>query len=354
MKTKILFYLPDLEGGGAERVTLTIIEQLDKTIFDVYLVLGKKNGDLENQLPKNIHIVSLNVHKTLFAFIPLLKQCRKIKPLILFSSLSRANILLICISKFLRSSITIIREPNTPNNQIKLLPKSTMAGIKYFYPKADYVIAQTEDMRIEMIKHYKIKPHKIYTLTNPLNTLLIDDLTNGKISPYPKGSINIVAIGSLIKRKGFDVLIKSFKQINYEYNNTNLYILGKGVERENLQQLAAQYDLYKKIHFEGFQQNPYPYIKYADYFILSSKAEGLPNTVLESLYLQTRVIVTNCVPYISDLVTQGSYGYVAEVDNIQDLADKIRLAIRDKGKQPPLTYNPNKFRKFFSEIVHEI
>jgi len=351
---KTIIFTPDLDTGGAERVTLNIIEQLDKAVFDVYLIIGKKNGDLINDLPNNIKIINLNVSKTLYAIVPLYLQCRKIKPQLFFSSLNRGNILLICISKLLRYSKVIIREPNMPSNQSKILPKTTMACVKYLYPKADYLIAQTEDMRTEMIEHYKIDPHKIKTIINPINTRLINILIHKSESPYPQGTISIVTVGSLIKRKALDYLIKSFWQCVSSHDNLHLYILGKGSERDSLKYLIDKHNLTKKIHLIGFQGNPYPYLKFANIFVLSSRMEGLPNVVLEALYLQTKVVVTDCVPYISKLVVKGGYGYVAKIDDIEDLGEKINLALQDNTKQPKLTFNNHAFDDFFKEVIQDV
>lgn len=350
---KIVFLLPDLEGGGAERVALNIIEQLDKDIFEVYLIVGNKRGDLIDMLPQNINVIDLEVKKTLFSFLPFYKQCRRIQPDLIYSTLNRTNIIAIITSLLLKNTKVIIREPNMPSNQIGLLPKSTLFAVKLFYPKADNVIAQTEEMKKEMIEYYNIDPRRINVLVNPININLIETLISNESNPFQKNQINIVAVGSFIYRKGFDVLINSFQDVADSFSNANLYILGKGIEEENLREQTNIAHLSEQVHFLGFQENPYKYLKYADMFVLSSRAEGLPNVVLESLYLKTKVVVTDCVPFISNLIKDNNLGEVVKIDNVKELSDKIKIAISRNDYNTIDKFNSSDFNSHFKGVINE-
>jgi len=348
---KIVFFLPDIEGGGAERVTLNIIEMLDREIFDIYLVLGNQNGDLGDSLPSQITIIDLNVRRTLLAFFPLYKVCREIQPSMIFSSLNRANIFAILIGRLMTGVKVIIREPGMPSRQIGHLSKNLMILTKILYPFADRIIAQTQEMKQEICLCYAIKCDKIDVVPNPLNIKLIDSLVEQTHNHLNVKNVNIVGIGSLVPVKGFDILIKSFQKVLLIFPNAHLYILGKGSYETALKQLAISLGISDKVSFMGFQKNPYIYLKYADLFVLSSRKEGLPNVVLESLYLQTNVVVTDCVPYITNLVIDNNLGEVACIEDEKDLSEKIIKALNSNNYNYMLEIKNLDLNFYFRDVL---
>jgi glycosyltransferase involved in cell wall biosynthesis len=92
-----------------------------------------------------------------------------------------------------------------------------------------------------------------------------------------------VAVGRLVFVKGYDILIKSVPQLLQKYPDSQLWILGAGSAEAELKDLCNSYGLTQNVHFCGFQENPYNWLKYADLFVLSSKFEGLPNVLLEAI-----------------------------------------------------------------------
>ena len=99
---------------------------------------------------------------------------------------------------------------------------------------------------------------------------------------------------------------------------------------QDIKRLISKYKLSDCIHCVGYQSNPYPYIKYANCFVLSSRAEGMPNVLLESLYLHTPVATTKCIPVISRLVHEGLHGFLAEPENPESLAQAMEKCLNLK------------------------
>jgi len=117
-----------------------------------------------------------------------------------------------------------------------------------------------------------------------------------------------VASGRIREEKGYKFLLKSFMEvikINPRYRLHILGGIGNGQYMEELKQFINDNGLQKYVLFLGFKINPFHYYKFADLFVLSSKWEGLPNVVLEALYLQTPVVVTACIPYFRKLIKSG-------------------------------------------------
>lgn len=353
-KQKVLFFLPQMLGGGAEKVTINIMKLLDKTLFDVHLVTLSDNGPSMSNVPDTVQIHILHVKKTLFSFFKLRKKIAELKPDIVFSSLLRGHIPLVFTSiSLIKKPYIILRSPNSPkllieNNELSHIMKYL---IEFAYTKADKIIAQTPEMREEIIHYHDIDPNKIKVLLNPLDQQDIDKKVAKSESPYNSNNINIIAAGRLLRQKGFDVLIESFAHVINQNPIFKLFIIGEDVSGEQaaLQQRVKELHLENHITFLGYQSNPYPYFQHADAYVLSSRWEGLPNTVLESLYLKTPVISTRCIPFLSELIHDGENGYLVEVEDISGLAEAILKTTEIKGIFTASEKSTNQLNEIFNQ-----
>jgi len=343
--------MPNLEGGGAERVLINIMRQLDKNIFDIYLVLVDKSGDYLELVPNEVNIIDLNTKNISKSFFKLRSVLKEIEPNILFSSLFTTNIMLYLSSLFLlKNSKIVLRSPNSPklvleNNQMSLLMKFLLERA---YNKADYILAQTPEMKYEINKYHNINDDKIITFLNPLDTEFIDNKTLNISNPFDTHYINVVASGRLHKQKGFDTLIKSFKYVIEKNDKFRLYIIGKDKgEEDYLRTLIKNLKLGNFVKLLGFQDNPYRFYFYSDLFVLSSRWEGLPNAVLENLYLNKPIVATKCIPFMNTLIDDGKNGFLVEIDNETELANKI---LKYKSLSPDKGYKGEDINKLFQKI----
>ena len=328
VKTKILFFLPHLVGGGAERVTINIIKQLDKNLYDVVLVVLSKNGPAYKLIPNDLHVIELNINRTIFSILKLRKVVQNINPDIIFSSIFRGHIALYfaLLGVSLKPKI-FLRSPNSPKlilerNELSLYMKKLLDLV---YKNADKIIAQTPEMKDEIIKYHFVQSDKIEVLLNPIDKELIESKIINVDNPFHLNNINVVASGRLIEQKGFDTLILSFKKVININSNFRLYIIGEDVigERIKLENLVKKLELEKYVFFLGFQDNPYKFYYYSNLYVLSSRWEGLPNTVLENIYLQKPIVATKCIPFMSILIKDKKNGFLVDVDNQEQMSNAI-------------------------------
>jgi glycosyltransferase involved in cell wall biosynthesis len=329
-KTDILFVIPNLNGGGAERVFINYIRALDSHRFNIKLLLIEKIGVFLELVPPNVEIFDLGKKRTRFSFFKLLKLVKQINPRVIVSTTNRMNILVLMVSLFLSKQIKIvIREPNMPSAQFgrKYFPCYYLWLIKMLYPCADKIIAQTEAMKDDISTFFNIPYDKICVLINPVDIDLINEKLNYADNPFDEKNINILASGRISKQKGFDFLISAFSKVVNRDNRFYLYILGKeaddGSHKRMLVDLIQELGLEKNVVFIGFKNNPFPYYKYADLFVLSSRWEGFPNVVLEALYLKTPVIVTNCIPFFSGVIEEGKNSFIVKFGDENAMANRI-------------------------------
>ena len=139
----------------------------------------------------------------------------------------------------------------------------------------------------------------------------------------------IVCAGRLDKNKNFSLLVKTVAKLKRENIECVLFIIGEGPERESLVRLAAESDITDSVFFLGYKQNPLPYIGRAQLLCVSSLAEGFPTVVLESMALGKPFVTTPVAGASEELADGGKCGLVAEWD-IDDYAEKLKILLTDK------------------------
>ena len=330
MKQKVLFFV-NSHAGGAEKMTLNIAGFLNPDLYDViYYVVGKDLGLIYNFIPKDRSVTLLKVKSYRdFLVLKFMKTIMKEKPDYVFSSLFPMNWRL-CLASAIFPRVKVIIRANNYLHTQSFVQKSRLF-ISYRF--VDKMIVQASEMRDEHINLLKLSAAKVVTLPNPVNTQAIARKLEDVSSPYSHDHINYVFVGRLVHIKGVDILIKSFAIILKTQPKALLYIVGEigGIFSdcyESLLKNIEKLDIVDKVIFTGFSDNPYVYMKFANCFVLPSRNEGLPNVVIESLFLGTPVAVTKSVPVISRIVRDGVDGYVVDVNDVNGLADAMKKAIK--------------------------
>ena len=341
-KKKLLFVIPSLTGGGAERVVIHLINYLDKDKHDIVLVIFKDIRDCEKNLHSPVEIICLN-KKSRWDFFKLILRLRKImldyKPNAVISLMFYTNIISVIARLFLRTKFRlIISEHNYPR---KYLPKAPLGWLKKWlmnltYPRADLILTVSKSIERVIKEDFNIQPEKIKTIYNPIP---LEDIKGksqeGVEHPFFKnGNAKvIIGIGRLLEQKRFDSLLRAFSIVRGKKEKVYLIILGEGKLREELEVLSSQLKVSKWIDFVGFKDNPYAWISKADIFVLSSDYEGLPMVLLEAMACGVPVVSTDCPSGPGEIITNGKNGILVPTANEEALADAIFNLLNDKNLQ---------------------
>lgn len=324
-KKKVLFFI-NSGMGGAERMTVYIAGCLDQKKYDViFYVIGNDWGVVKQMLPEGYEQKLIKVKNFRdFLTFKMAKAIRTEKPDFAFSSVFPFNFRLCIASAFFSKVKIIVRSDNYLYTQTLIQRMRLFIGYRFL----DYLIVQTDEMRDENIKQMWLKPSRVGTYANPVDTATIDKKVANGTDPLDHNVINYVFAGRIAHVKGLDILLQSFAEVLKVNSNSKLYILGDttGVFEafyNELLALSASLNIVDNVVFTGFNNNPYLYMKHADCFVLPSRNEGLPNVVIEALYLHTPVAVTTSVPVIERIVNNGVNGYLASVDNVTSLANAM-------------------------------
>lgn len=349
-KKKILFFLPS-GVGGAERMSVLIGKMLPKDRYYVkYVVIGRQHK-IYDILPKQYDVDCIPLHN-IYAFSTLRIWWKIIreKPDFVFASQVAYNPRIIIAAKMACRRV-IIRSSGMLGNY----PPLKLKRVQLTYPKADRLIAQQEEMRKEMIQLLNVNPNKVIAIHNPIDTTDIDELSKDP-SPYPTNNcINFVQTASVNHRKAQDIAIQAFAIVNKEIPNSELYFVGNYDERsdyfQRLQQLADELKVTKHIHFIGYDKNPFRWVKNSDCFVFPSRAEGLPNALIEASYLGVPCVATRCLTIVDEIIKDGQNGCVVNVDDVEAFAKAMLKAV--KLKNCKMIYKPGTtedFARLFEDI----
>ncbi len=328
-KISIIFILPDLETGGAERIVTTIANHLPRTIFEPKILLLRKQGGYLDILKEDVEIIDIRTPRIRYSLKPILLEIKRRKPDIVFCGFGEVNAYLSLFIKMFPATRFIARETNVVSQHVK---RREIRFFYKFYNNYHKIICQSDDMQQDLEQNFNIKKEKLVKINNPVDFDFID--AQLKISERPESfqgnHKNIVAIGNLSARKGFDELLKVFHFLRNE--PLKLHILGDGADKNLLHQMKDDMKLVNVI-FHGQQKNPYRFLKYADLFVLSSRYEGFPNVLLEAGACGVYSLANNCPGGINEIIQEGVNGEIAEIHLHREFAERLISALarpRDK------------------------
>ena len=175
-------------------------------------------------------------------------------------------------------------------------------------------------------------PKNLLVRYNPIDEKLICKMAAKKVTDIPEKSdvIRFVSVGRLHYQKGYDMLLTACKKLKDEGYHFEVYIIGWGETDEEFNQLEEQRKQLglSMVRFMGYRENPYPYLKSADWFISSSRYEGYSLVSQEAAILDVPIIATNCSGVSELLGEDGRYGIVADI-SIEGIHDKMKMVLDD-------------------------
>ena len=329
----VLFVVPSLRVGGAERVLIRIANGLVATGRKVTVAVIERAGDLAAQLDDRISIEYLGGRRTIHAGVAIARMVRRLRPDVVFSTLTRVNLLiLLCRPLFPSGTRLVVRQPSPASveAQTPRVGRVYEVLIRRLYPTADVVINQSHAMAADLIENFAIPASKVVTIGNPAPPVDIDQLMK-QPSPFPAG-VNYLAVGRLVREKGYEDLIEAFSQVAATRLDARLTILGTGPMEPDIHRDVVARGLAARVHLLGLIDDPLPYYVHADALVLASWREGFPNCLVESLACGTPVVTTDCFGAVAELVTPGANGIVVEARKPQQLARAMIhvTSIRDR------------------------
>lgn len=342
MKKKVLILIHALElGGGAERMASLLLKKFSKVYEPVlltfnitnksYPIAGKQFSLRENEsFSRVLRTFKLNLSIRpirLFSFI------QKISPDIIISFMTQANLSLITTYILFRIKIPLIITVHTnPVRAYRSSQRYLNPLIKLLYPLkcVSKILTNSYGEKSILIRNYGIPTEKLEVVYNGVDLQEIKRLGEASLPDSDfflndKNFVKFITIGRLIELKGHKYLIQAFARVKKRILNAKLLIIGEGPLKHNLRKSIINVGCENDIKILSLQRNPYKYLARSDIFVFSSMLEGFPRVLLEALACGVPIISTNCETGPREILADGKYGFMVEIMNPEDLADKMVL-----------------------------
>lgn len=307
---KILFVIEVMAIGGAERVLIDIINNLNPNQFNVTVLMIYKHNiynqdvQFEEGFQKHIEVkyICNNRFKCVYTLFNYMMNKVGLETIHRFFIGNRYDIEVAFYEGL--PTMLIGASANNKSTKYAWLHTDSIKRTESFneidfinerkmYTKFNQIIAVSNDIKESFIRLHSIKDNVIVKY-NPINDSLIKEKAKETIDDYSEDSLIFISVGRFTKIKGYDRLIRVASRLIQEGYIFNLWLIGDGEELHNLEELVREEQLDKFVHFKGFQSNPYKYLSYADVYVCSSLVEGYSTGVLEALSLKLPVITTDC------------------------------------------------------------
>lgn len=356
MKYKVVFVLQALYGGGAERLTLTILRNLDKNKFEPVLFLMAKKGAFINDIPDGVKVVygtNSNTYKKswcLYYLLKLLLVSRNCD--VIVGALEKgATYLAYAAGLILRKPVIGFFLTYFVNEYGKTRFHKMHKLISLFvYSRIKYIICISKAISEGISTFLKVKEEQKKILYTPVEIDNVIKKSEEDVeSKYHKifQKRTIVSVGHLNPGKGFDILIKAHKIVLQKGIDHNLLILGEGPIRLSLETLIKDLQVSDSVSMPGFADNPFSLMRRCKLFVLSSHFEGLSTVIIEAMALGLPVISTRCGGPV-EVLEDGQCGILVPLSDPNALADAIGNLLLDQNLQRELSKKSRQRAKWFS------
>ncbi|GGG48473.1 glycosyltransferase [Bizionia arctica] len=307
-KINIIFVIPSLAAGGAERILSFVAQNIDKETFKTTLLVTGYEKDTVYHL-KNLDIVYLNKSRVLKSFFSVFSYFKKNKPDIVVSSIVHLNVFIAFMSPFFRKTKFVAREANVLSVLNKYTPSSSILFskrvISLAYKLVDCIICQSKDMQQDMLNYFKIPESKTVLINNPI-TNDFELKTNIRNNQEP---LRFITIGRLKKQKGHLRIIEALSQVDFPFKYT---IIGSGIEKDIIFETIEKNGLTDKIEYIKFTKEVDKHLTHSDLFLQGSYVEGFPNVLIESCVVGTPILAFNAPGGLNEIIENGTNGFIAE------------------------------------------
>ena len=347
-----MFRIRSMQMGGVPKVLIDVLKNLDRERFEPSVLLQINQGELLDDIPKDVKVTALakGRHEMSFIkpirFIQLVMRNVKIQMYKIFPSLIKKKLFEtpdIEIAITHSSLPDLLRSPFKNSKKVNWFhtdiswhhTKEYGEKIARMMKKCDLTIFGSLHTRLTFEKFLNVKIyngihiHNTFDEKNVLEKSLLEipDLKNRFVDRSRK---IFVSVGRLEYQKGYDFLIEVHKELLDEGFDHIIAVIGDGSENINLKNKIKFFSIEESFLLLGNQNNPYPYIKNADYYIQSSRYESYPIVLGETLILNKPIISTN-VGGISELLSHGKTAYLVNFDK-----DELKSAMKKFMQNPEL------------------
>ena len=354
----VVFVMPTLDGGGAERVVSIISNYLVEKDFEVsiYLLRSKSiayelnpNIEIKTMIPKSDN----GIIKKIQTIKSLKKLMRDNSQAVFISFMTNENIYL-TLSALGLSAKVVVSERNDPYKTIHGKLKRFLINSLYGIKQCRQIVFQTTGA----MGYYDGKVQKKgIIIPNPIKSDLPESFTGVR-------SKEIVSFARLEPQKNYPMLIDAFEMFSREHEDYTLGIYGQGEQEKQLKLMVKEKGIDNKVTFYGFCADVHNRIRNAAMFVLASDYEGLSNSMLEALAIGLPCVCTDCSPGGAKMfIKNGENGFLVPTRNPVKMYEAMNQIVSDKRLEEKISANASKIRtqlsvdsvcKMWADLIHNL
>lgn len=359
-KKKILIRIGSLRHGGAEKVLVTFLKNLPEDKYEIDLLLNLYSGKYLSEVPEWINVIYLNKGEMIttnrLQDIPekaarvIFQGVLKEFPDLLYTLILKDKKYDIEFAAIHGMRDEILHSTNHSSkkiiwihNDLSQVKEYTDEEIqKFFGFDSIMVISKKIEKLFYDLARNETERQKIIKIYNPLDTTEILAKSQHPVINYTfdEKIPTFISVGTVFPQKGFDRLLKVHKKLLDEGLRHKILIIGDGYDFENTKHLKTELGVDETVTMLGFTDNPYPYFKNADFYILSSRYEGFPTVLFEAITLKKKIIATE-VSGVNEMLNNGELGLIIE-NSEEGIYQGMKKALTD----------PEYFAVFTEKLQH--
>ena len=324
----IAFIIQDYNYHGGAQKTANLAEHLQSLGHSVDIVVIRcREGDAKSRPNHFLNILDLHASGLFSSVSKLTKIFRNSRYDACISIGANSN-LFAGLAKFLsRSSTPVIGSENFATSVLigdypKVFLRLSLPLFRFAYTKLNGLVFVSDKLRLEFLKKNSWHPSRCIRIYNPIRSpkKKLKENVKSKVS-----GVTFLGVGVLEPRKRFDLLLKSFSMIASP--NDKLLIAGTGSLQYELESLSKELGIESQVNFLGFVDDIDSLMRNSDIFVLTSNSEAFGLVLVEGLAAGLQVVSTDSFSGPSEVLGNGRYGFLAEVNDVNSIASSMKAAI---------------------------
>lgn len=361
---RIVILLPDLRGGGTERVRLTLAEEFVRAGHEVEFLLLTMQGELLAEAEAKFPVQSLGGVRLRQVPLRLARYLREERPDALLAAMWPLTGIASFATRLSGYGGRLVLSEHNDFRCIPALKKYERRVLgrfgRHLYAPCYRVVAVSEGVAESLEAVAGLNRDLINVIHNPVRSMTSDAMSDEDLHTlqgWLAGEKRLIAVGTLKPQKGYDVLLRAFASLCSRCE-ARLLILGEGSLRRELETLADDLGVADKLWMLGFRSNPEVFLRHAHIFVLSSNWEGLPNVLIEALVAGVPIVSTDCSSGPAEILKDGKYGQLVRVGDSAAIADAVKATLnapvdRHLLQRRAQDFSPNKAARKYLQLLVE-
>ena len=324
---RIAFLIPDLRGGGAERVALTLVNALVAHGHELDLIVTQDGGELERLLDPEVRLFNLGALRLRNVLWPLMRYFKERRPDAVHVSMWPLTVVAIIASRLAASRHRLVLSDHAVLSQH--YPPRVRSALhlttRIFYPLADARVAVSGGAARDLAGLSRLNKTMFEVIANPIDFPAELQHVEHVEALWGAAQKRILTVGALVPVKEHAFLIRAFRLLP-ENLSARLVVVGTGPLEQELREEAAACGVSDRVTFAGYALDPWPFYASADLFVLGSREESFGNVLVEALFAGLAIVSAASIG-AAEVLEHGKYGMIVESRAPRQFAEAVEKAL---------------------------